>query len=127
MRPVRKYRITIEDESHLTEVASGRFTRAGLIGIGLLAFVGFLTVAGLLVSLTPLRTLLPGYMKESQRSATEEGLLRLDSLMEAYEVNRAYIDNYLRVTDTERQTGDSAAVVPTSREAHIRLAYDRHQ
>lgn len=116
MRPVRKYRITIEDESHLTEVASGRFTRLGLIGMGLLAFVGFLTVAGLLVSLTPLRTLLPGYMKESQRSATEEGLLRLDSLMEAYEVNRAYIDNYLRVTDTERQPGDSAAVVPSSRE-----------
>ncbi len=116
MRSPRKYRITIEDESHLTEVASGSFTRPALVGIGILILVVSIVLSGMLVVLTPLRTLLPGYLKESQRSATEEGLLRLDSLMQAYETNKAYIDNYLRVTDTERQPGDSAAVVPTRQE-----------
>lgn len=116
MRSPRKYRITIEDESHLTEVASGSFTRPVLVGIGILMLAVAIVLSGMLVVLTPLRTLLPGYLKESQRSATEEGLLRLDSLMQAYETNKAYIDNYLRVTDTERQPGDSAAVVPTGQE-----------
>lgn len=75
-----------------------------------------LTLSGAIVMLTPLRTLLPGYMKESQRSATEEGLLRLDSLMDAYEEKSAYIDNFLRVTDTDRIPGDSSMMTPTERE-----------
>lgn len=111
-----RYKLTVEDESHLTEVASVRFSRTGIccaaVGFVLLSF----TVAGVLISLTPLRTLLPGYLKQNQRSATEEGLMRLDSLMTAYEDNKAYIDNFLLITDTDREPGDSAAVVPTSRE-----------
>lgn len=116
MRRSRKYKITVEDESHLTEVATVRLTRAGIVGLAAGILAVMLVVAGMFVTLTPLRTLLPGYMKASQRSATEEGLMRLDSLMTAYEVNRAYIDNYLRVTDTGRQPGDSAAVVPSASE-----------
>lgn len=114
MRSPRKYRITIEDESHLTEVASGSFTRPALVGIGVAVLIAGIIVSGMLVMFTPLRTMLPGYLKESQRSATEDGLMRLDSLMQAYEVNKAYLDNFLRVTDTERQPGDSAEVAPTS-------------
>lgn len=75
-----------------------------------------LAVSGLLIVFTPLRTLLPGYMKESQRSATEEGLLRLDSLMQAFEENEEYVRNYLAVTDIDRTPRDSAAVSPVSRE-----------
>lgn len=82
------------------------------LGIVILCFV----VSGLIIALTPLRTLLPGYMKESQRSATEEGLLRLDSLMQAFEENEKYLRNYLAVTNIDRTPGDSAAVTPVSRE-----------
>lgn len=109
-----RYRITIEDESHLTEIASGHFTRPALLVLGFLFLFVCLFISGLLIAFTPLRTLLPGYLKESQRSATEESLLRLDSLIESNTANRAYIDNFIRVTDIEREPGDSAAVVPTS-------------
>ncbi|MDE5807808.1 MAG: M23 family metallopeptidase, partial [Muribaculaceae bacterium] len=65
-------------------------------------------VAGsFIVMLTPLHTLLPGYLKENQRSATEENLLRLDSLRNVYETNQRFIDNYLRITDTDRFPLDS--------------------
>lgn len=116
MRQQRKYKFTIEDETHLCEVASGRFTRIGFCAAAAGLFTAFLLCSGVIIWLTPLRTLLPGYLKESQRSATEEGLLRLDSLMEAFEVNNTYIENYLRVTDTERTPADSASVTPASRD-----------
>lgn len=76
-----------------------------VIGIGVVIFI----LAGVTIAFTPLRTLLPGYMKESQRSATEEGLMRLDSLQAAYDANQAYIDNFMRVVDTDRNPADSAS------------------
>lgn len=116
MRQHRKYKITVEDETHLCEVASYRFSRPGLLAAAAGLCVASVVCAGAVISLTPLRALLPGYLKEYQRSATEEGLLRLDSLMEAFEVNNSYIENYLRVTDTGRVPADSASVTPVSGE-----------
>lgn len=116
MRQHIKYKITLEDETHLSEVASARFTRLGLWSAATGIAAAALLAAGAIIAVSPLRNLLPGYLKESQRSATEEGLMRLDSLMEAFEINNAYIDNYLRVTNTDREPGDSAAVIPVSRE-----------
>lgn len=112
----KKYRITIKDESHLTEVASRRVTLWGILSAIIAAVLLFMLFSGMVIAFTPLRNLLPGYLKDSQRSATEDGLLRLDSLMLVYERNQAYIDNYLRVTDTNRIPEDSVALTPTSRE-----------
>ena len=117
MKPQTKYKITIEDESHLTEVTSRRFTLVGLCAAMGVVLLLSLILAGLIISSTPLRTLLPGYLKESERSATEEGLMRLDSLMEVYEKNQAYIDNILRVTDTERTSSDSTGISRPQRRA----------
>lgn len=115
-RQPRKYKITVEDESHLTDVLTIRTTRLRLTALAVACGVVSLTVAGVLIALTPIRTLLPCYMKESQRSATEVGLLRLDSLMQAYEKNEQFIRNFMTVTDTERTPGDSAKVEIVSRE-----------
>lgn len=112
----RIYKITVEDESHLTEVLTIRTTRVRVAALILTWVVVTLAVSGMLIAFTPLRTLLPGYMKESQRSATEDGLLRLDSLMQAYEENEQFIRNFMTVTDTERTPGDSARVEIVSRE-----------
>ena len=116
MKSLTKYKITVENESHLTEVVTGRLTAPGIIAILVGLVLLGLVLAGAIIAFTPLRTLLPGYLKESQRSATEEGLLRLDSIMTVYDRNQAYINNILKVTDTDRQPGDSAAIVPESRE-----------
>lgn len=116
MKVSKKYKLTLEDETHLHTLGTLRIRPiyGWLLALSLLALM--LIGAGALISFTPLRTLLPGYLKESQRSASEEGLLRLDSIREAYEINQRYIDNILRVTDIDRVPGDSAAVKPISRE-----------
>lgn len=112
MKLRRRYKITIEDEAHLRTVAETRPTALGAIAVGAGIFAASVVIAGMLLAFTPLRNLLPGYLKDSQRAATEEGLMRLDSLRAAYEVNQAYIDNYLRVTDENRIPSDSAQLAP---------------
>lgn len=112
----RNYKVTVEDESHLSEVMSFKFSIPLIITIGIVSLILLLAAAGLIVSVTPLRTLLPGYMKASERSETEENLLRLDSLMAAYEIKSAYIDNFLKVTNINRIPQDSIAVKHVSRE-----------
>lgn len=106
----RRYKITIEDESHLTQIASRHFRVAVVCVVVLLLMCVMLVAAGAIIAYTPLRTLLPGYLKESQRTETEESLMRLDSLMAQYDMNKAYIDNFLKVIDTDRQPGDSVAM-----------------
>ncbi|MCM1368925.1 MAG: M23 family metallopeptidase [Candidatus Amulumruptor caecigallinarius] len=110
MRIKRKYRIIVEDESHLSTISDISTTRGAVVATLLAAFVVSIFISGLIIWVTPLKTLLPGYMKESQRAQTEEALLRLDSIRDAYERNRLFIANYLHVTDPERNLPDSVSI-----------------
>ena len=106
MRIDKRYRITVEDESKLEKKIDLR-TRMPillLIGLGIVAVAGCLGV--FILASTPLKNYLPGYLKESERTATEEQHLRLDSLVRVYEVNEAYI------------TGILNALIPTEDESY---------
>ena len=105
----RKFRIRIDDESHLSTLADITLSPAAAVAPAVALFAAMLLIAGAIVTLTPLRTLLPGYLNESQRVASEENILRLDSLREKYSKNQKFIDNYLRVTDIDRTVSDSVA------------------
>lgn len=105
-----RYRVRIEDESYLVTIFDRSLGRWSILAISVCAALSMLGLAALLLMLTPLHTLLPGYMKEEQRSASEDNLLRLDSLRTVYESNQAYIDNFLRIYDTDRMPSDSSAV-----------------
>lgn len=85
-------------------------SRWGVAGIILCVILISIFSGCLIVLLTPLHTLLPGYLKENQRAATEENLMRLDSLRNIYETNQRYIGNFLRITDTERLPDDSILI-----------------
>lgn len=116
MRRHPKYRIHIENESRLETLfdvsVSSAVLWSAVVGIAAVAiFLG-----GVIVMITPLRTLLPGYLKQSERSATEDNILRLDSILNIYEQDRAYLDNVLRVFDTGRIPVDSAEMTGNARE-----------
>lgn len=95
MRWDRKYRLTVEDESSLEK----RVDFSARTPILLLILLGVVVVAGafgmFILASTPMKSYLPGYLKESERTATEEQHLRLDSLVRVYEVNEAYINGIL--------------------------------
>lgn len=106
-----KYRLILEDESRLERIGSRRFSAAGLTLIGLALLAVALVPCVCLVLFTPLRSLLPGYLKESQREQTIDNMMRIDSLYDAYSRNESYLRNILTVMDTDRVPSDSSARV----------------
>lgn len=111
-----KYRIRIEDESRLENLFDISMSPRRLLLVASGAFVLFLLLGSLIVMVTPLRTLLPGYMKQSERSATEDNIMRLDSILGVYEQNQIFLDNILTTIDTDRKGSDSVAMPITTLE-----------
>ncbi|MDE6296344.1 MAG: M23 family metallopeptidase, partial [Muribaculaceae bacterium] len=109
--------------SNLSSIVDTYISRRSLIGLALIIIFFSIFIGCLIVLFTPIHTLLPGYLKENQRTATEENLLRLDSLASVYETNQRFIDNYLRITDIDRAPVDSSALyadtVPLSNDSLI--------
>lgn len=90
-----RYKITVEDEATLERRLSFKTRTVALFaGIFFLLAIGVALAIFILV-VTPLKTSLPGYLKESERTATEEQHLRLDSLLNVYERNEAYLSGIL--------------------------------
>lgn len=115
MRHLRKFRIRIDNESNLQTMADISLSAAALWLIGAGAAVVLTGVAMILVMVTPLRTLLPGYLKQSERSASVDNLMRLDSIMGVYERNQQYFDNVLKSIDTDRMLDDSTRLSENTR------------
>ncbi|MDE6291308.1 MAG: M23 family metallopeptidase [Muribaculaceae bacterium] len=107
MKAKKRYRIAIEDESRLRQVASICVSPARL-WIGIIAAVVLLVAfTAIIIMATPIRTLMPGYLKKGERTEAKEGLLRIDSIRNAYAVNNLYLSNILTVLDTDRTPTDS--------------------
>lgn len=117
----RKFKISIYDESHLADVGSVSATRITLyLAAALIAlFLIFIGIA--IVWFSPLKHNLPGYLKADQRSATEENMMKLDSLTNAYKVNQIYIDNLLTVLNTDRMPQDSSVFISKTGVQNITL------
>lgn len=100
----KKYRISIEDEASLEKKVnfSARFP------ILILLIICFLVIAAslgiLVLASTPMKSYLPGYLKESERTATEEQHLRLDSLIHVYEINESYINGLFNALNPKEQS-----------------------
>ncbi len=113
MKPAKLLRIKIDDANHLSTLFDATFPRGVVAAILCGIFIVMLLIAGVIIMVTPIHNLLPGYLREDQRSASEMNLMRLDSLIEASNRNQAYINNIMHVLDTDRtaviQT-DSGAV-----------------
>lgn len=88
-----RYKFSLEDETNLESKVkiSWKLHVYLLCLIGILSIVIILAMA--LLAFSPLRNYLPGYLKESERAATEEQHLRLDSVLHIYNINEAYLDN----------------------------------
>lgn len=116
MKAKKRYRIAIEDESRLRQVASVRVS-PWMLWVGGTAGVLLLIVfTSVLIMATPIRTLMPGYLKNRERAEAKEGLLRIDSIRDAYRRNSLYLNNILKVLDTERTPTDSILNVTTPNE-----------
>lgn len=122
----------MEDESSLQKKVdlSTRFPLLLLIILGIIVICGAFGI--FILASTPMKNYLPGYLKESERTATEEQHLRLDSLVHVYEINEAYISGILsalnpmevnpernRQSDTPAQLSSDSLMGPSEVEAEF--------
>lgn len=92
----RHLRISVDDDASLQRVGSWRLTGGRI----LLLLAGFLltsSAVGLLIVWgSPLKRILPGYLAQGQRAATEQTLLRLDSLRDISRQQEFYVRSLSR-------------------------------
>lgn len=108
------FRFSFSNDSKLEKIAEFRLSIWKAIFYMLLALLIFLFLSSLLIIYTPLRRLLPGYMEDARRYETIEGLMKLDSLQDAYLSNQRFINNILTVLNTDRIPADSIQITPNN-------------
>ena len=134
-----KYRLTITNENTLEEVASLYVSKLNGLSVLLFTLLGLFLVAALIVSFTPLRNYLPGYMNSEIRRQVVENALRVDSLQRVLDRQAMYVMNIQDIfsgniqTDTV-QSMDSLTVLRedslmerTQREATFRRQYEESE
>ena len=92
-KPTKRYRLTFISENTLNTLWTLRLSRlkAWLLGGLCVAAIGALIA--LLFGLTPLGSILPGYMKPSERRSQITNALRIDSLAERQQVIDQWVEN----------------------------------
>ncbi len=111
-----KFHLKLENESTLSNLIDIKMSRLGLAALITFFIAVMFLLAGIVIMVSPLKTLLPGYMKQSERSATEESILRLDSIQTVYSATQAYLANIMRAIDTDRVPDDSVRQADEIRE-----------
>ncbi len=90
----KRYRLTFVSENTLNTLWTLRLSRSRAWLLGALCVAAIAALLALLFGLTPLGSILPGYMKPSQRRVQIQSALRIDSLMERQEIQSAWIENF---------------------------------
>lgn len=88
-----KYRLTIINENTLEEVVNLHVSKLNGFSVLLSALSVLFLTAALIISFTPLRNYLPGYMNSEIRAQVVENALKADSLQQLVEKQNFYIMN----------------------------------
>ncbi len=101
VRVPSRYRLQLINDSHMTTLWSFSGSRRRMVLLAIMLFF-IITIAGAaLIGMTPLRTLLPGYLKRSQRYEMTAMSVRVDSLSRLSAVNNRYLDNLVAILNDE--------------------------
>lgn len=106
-----KYKVRIYDEAHLVDRGSFSLTWLRVIIFSLIVMVFFISIGVCIVWFTPVKNHLPGYLRQEQRDKTEEAFVKVDSLLQLYNMHQAYLDNLVKVLDTDREPDVADTIV----------------
>ncbi len=107
MRRKIRLKLTLSDETRLHTLGSVRISGWRFLLAVVCAVIVSVALGAVIVMISPLRMLLPGYLDRSERLGTEQAMLRIDSLADADSRTRLFLENLLTVTDTDRVPSDS--------------------
>ena len=109
-----RFKLTVEDESTLENRLTVSASVLKWVLVGVAGMLLAMTCGAFLLLVSPAKRLLPGYLKESERAASEMQHLRLDSLHNAFLNNERYIDNVMEILEGRPISPDTAARIPSS-------------
>lgn len=111
LRAPRLYRLSFFNESTLNRVWTIGMSRRRMISYIVLVVMGIAMIGAALMAFTPLKVLLPGYLKPAERSEYVAASLRLDSIVEHQRATEAYLENIHDII-TDEVNVDSLYTVP---------------
>lgn len=91
------YKLTIFNEHTLEQVLMFRISRLTVILSMLIAVLIIGALSIYLITRTPLRRTLPGYVSPEMRSQIVDNALAVDSLARIVNINKAYLDNLANI------------------------------
>lgn len=108
MKIKHRYQLIINNSSRLQTIWQVKFTPLRAIFALLITLIAATALAVIIIVFTPLKNLLPGYMKKDQRVDVISTMLLVDSLQMRYDRNQTYLENLRTVLDTDRAAHDSS-------------------
>ncbi len=93
LRTRRRFRLSFINENTFNEIWTIKLTQRKVVALTLLLIVAFGSMIAMLIAFTPLRTLLPGYLKQSQRQEYVVNSMRVDSMLTQLRITEAYASN----------------------------------
>lgn len=88
-----KYKLTIINEDKLEDVLEVRVSKMNGLAILLTFLLIIFIIIGCVMSYTPLRNVLPGYMNNEIRAQVVSNALRVDSFQQVVDMQKFYIAN----------------------------------
>lgn len=89
----KRYRLSLFNENSLNRIWTIKMGRKSLLLLIAFTALALFSAGVILISLTPLRTFLPGYLSGSERSQLEQVDARADSLARQLEISNNYLNN----------------------------------
>ncbi|WP_295728598.1 M23 family metallopeptidase [uncultured Muribaculum sp.] len=93
LRTHRRFRLSFINENTFNEVWTIRMSQRKVVACIILIFVAVGCMAATLIVFTPLRTLLPGYLKQEERQENTINLFRIDSLLTSARTTSGYLSS----------------------------------
>lgn len=106
-----RFRLSFINENRFNEVWTMKFTRTEIVIASILLVAALSCLAATIIVMSPIRTLLPGYLKEGQRQENIVNSMRIDSLTTRVNINNAYISNLESLLANPADSLPSAATV----------------
>lgn len=104
-----RFRLSFINENRFNEVWTIKFTHTEIVITSLLLIAAISCLVATIIVLSPIRTLLPGYLKEGQRQENIVNSMRIDSMSTRVSINNAYISNLRSLIDLQADTAIAAA------------------
>ena len=101
-----KYKLTIVNENTLEEIVGLRVSKLNGLSVLLCVLAVLFLIASCIITFTPLRNYLPGYMNSEVRTQIVDNALRVDSLQQVLNKQNLYIMN-LQWKSIHRQRADT--------------------